>query len=185
MNRDERRYFSPPATLDDEARLNREAGSYRYLCALGGHALFTHRPVGTVLHVVRRSGLLALILIVLGVLIPSPAQAIPALMCLGDGEGTQAAGGDTGWCDTMFMPDPVHGLVHIHCEWFDITVMVDIAGHWKCRRVDAAGNVLDLNVGPLGPNWIVRGVPPQEPPINPPNLPPGSVLIPPPSGQAP
>lgn len=48
---EETRYFHPPVTLDDEARLCRQAGSYTYLCSLGGHVVFTHAPVGGVLHV--------------------------------------------------------------------------------------------------------------------------------------
>jgi hypothetical protein len=49
---EERYHFHPPVTLDDEAKLRRDAGSYRYLCSLGGHAMFTHKPIGVVLHAI-------------------------------------------------------------------------------------------------------------------------------------
>lgn len=49
---EERRHFHPPVTLDDEIRLRHRAGSYRYLCSLGGRVMFTHVPVGIVLHVI-------------------------------------------------------------------------------------------------------------------------------------
>lgn len=51
----ETRYFRPPSTLDDEARLRHQAGSYNYLCRVGGNLIFSHRPIGTVLHVIPRS----------------------------------------------------------------------------------------------------------------------------------
>ena len=50
---EEIRHFHPPMTLDDEARLRRAAGSFTHLCSLGGHAVFTHAPIGGVLHVIR------------------------------------------------------------------------------------------------------------------------------------
>lgn len=50
----ETRYFRPPSTLDDEARLRHQAGSYNYLCRVGGNLIFSHRPIGTVLHVIPR-----------------------------------------------------------------------------------------------------------------------------------
>lgn len=51
---DHTNYFRPPATLDDEAKLRHDAGSYKFLCSVGGHIMFSHRPVGTVVYVVRR-----------------------------------------------------------------------------------------------------------------------------------
>lgn len=54
MSHEEINYFNPPNALNDEARLRHNAGSYRYICSVNGHAIFTHKPVGTVLHVVRR-----------------------------------------------------------------------------------------------------------------------------------
>lgn len=50
---EEIRHFCPPGRRYDETALRRAAGSYRYLCALGGHTVFTHHPIGVVLHVVR------------------------------------------------------------------------------------------------------------------------------------
>lgn len=46
-------HFSPPGTLNDEAKLRHDAGSYRYLCCVGGHIIFTHRPIGVVVHAIR------------------------------------------------------------------------------------------------------------------------------------
>lgn len=50
--REEIRHFCPPGTFADEAKLRHSAGSYHYLCSIGGHVTFTHQPIGTVLHVI-------------------------------------------------------------------------------------------------------------------------------------
>lgn len=52
MAPEEIRHFRPPGTFDDEARLRHRAGSYHYLCSIGGYVTFTHFPVGIVLHVI-------------------------------------------------------------------------------------------------------------------------------------
>lgn len=56
IDREEVQHFQPPGNLDDEARLSHDAGSYKYLCGVGGHVVFTHAPIGTVLHIIRRCG---------------------------------------------------------------------------------------------------------------------------------
>jgi len=38
------------------AQLSHIAGSYRYQCRVGGCTIFTHRPVGEVLHVIPHFG---------------------------------------------------------------------------------------------------------------------------------
>jgi hypothetical protein len=35
-----------------EAKLHHDAGSYNYLCSVGGLDVFTHRPLGAVLHTI-------------------------------------------------------------------------------------------------------------------------------------
>jgi hypothetical protein len=54
MDEEEINYFCPPGNLNDEYKLRHDAGTYRFLCSVGGHIVFTHHPVGIVLHVVRR-----------------------------------------------------------------------------------------------------------------------------------
>lgn len=38
--------------LNITAQLSQIAGSYRYQCRVGGQKVFTHSPMGTVLHVI-------------------------------------------------------------------------------------------------------------------------------------
>lgn len=51
--REEMRNFVHQEIADIEYRLRHQAGSYKYLCSVGGMTVFSHIPVGSILHVVR------------------------------------------------------------------------------------------------------------------------------------
>lgn len=50
--RDEIRQFIYEEMADIEHRIRNQAGSYNYLCNVGGLTMFTHRPVGAVIHAI-------------------------------------------------------------------------------------------------------------------------------------
>lgn len=54
--REEIRRFVHAEMADIERRLQRDAGSYNYLCSIDGLTVFTHQPVGAVLHAIAHPG---------------------------------------------------------------------------------------------------------------------------------
>lgn len=50
--RQEIREFVHQELAGIEAEVRQHAGSYNYLCSLGGLTVFTHAPVGSVIHVI-------------------------------------------------------------------------------------------------------------------------------------
>lgn len=50
--REEIRNFVHQEMAGIEYQLRHNAGSYNYLCSVGGLTLFTHRPVGAVIHAI-------------------------------------------------------------------------------------------------------------------------------------
>lgn len=50
--REEIRSFVHQEMAQIERQYRRDAGSYNYLCSVGGMTVFSHKPVGAVLHVI-------------------------------------------------------------------------------------------------------------------------------------
>lgn len=50
--REEIRNFVHQELAGIEQDVSRRAGSYNYLCSIGGLTMFTHRPVGAVIHAI-------------------------------------------------------------------------------------------------------------------------------------
>jgi hypothetical protein len=54
--REEIRNFVHQELADIEHKIRHQAGSYNYLCSVGGMTVFSHRPIGSVLHTIPHLG---------------------------------------------------------------------------------------------------------------------------------
>lgn len=52
IEREEIRNFVHEELAEIEYRVRHNAGSYNYLCSVGGVTMFTHQPIGQVIHAI-------------------------------------------------------------------------------------------------------------------------------------